>query len=374
MASQDKIRLVFLVRSLDLGGAQRQLVTLAKAIDKTRFDVSIVTFYSGFHEERELENVDIKIVCLKKRGRWDLLSFARRLIKTSKELQPHILHGYLDIPNVLALAMKRFVKTRVVWGVRASALELKQYDWLFRVAARVERSLSNYPDLVIANSNAAVQHYLGNSFPENKLKLIPNGIDTAIFKPDPEARATIRMEWDIADSTKLVGVVGRFDPVKNLPLFFEAAVLVSRELPDAQFVCVGEGPADYVNELKKKAAAVGISEKLIWSKPRADVTSVYNGLDVLVSPSLAESFPNVLAEAMACGVPCVASDVGDSRQILGQCGAIVPAAEPEILARAIITALREGRRHSAAARVRIIENFSIDQLARRTEAALLELV
>lgn len=370
-----KIRLTFLTRSLDLGGAQRQLVTLAKALDKSRFEVSVLTFYSGHPLERELDNSGVRLVSLDKQGRWDVLGFTRRLIREARKLQPDVLHSYLDIPNVMALLARRYVPTKVVWGVRASAMELRDYDWLFRLAARVEQGFSSHPDLVIVNSEAAFQHHLKKGFHRGKLKLIPNGIDTEVFKPDLEARVRLRREWGVDENVHLVGTVGRFDPVKGLPTFLAAAGLVSRERQDVKFICVGDGPPHQVELLKSLANELGIADKVIVAGPRSEVTAVYNALDLLVSSSHSESFPNAVAEAMSCGVPCVVTNVGDSAALVNDCGVVVEPGRPETLAPAIISVLHQDKAAlGKRCRARIVEQFGVEQLARRTEAALKVLV
>ncbi|HXD32573.1 MAG TPA: glycosyltransferase [Pyrinomonadaceae bacterium] len=366
-----KLRLTFLTRSLDIGGAQRQLVTLAKALDQSQFDVSILTFYSGQAWEGELEGSGVRIVSLDKRGRWDLFSFTRRLIREVRALQPDVLHGYLDIPNVLALLARRFVPTKVVWGVRASAMEMHEYDWLFRLAAKVERMLSDSPDLIIVNSRAAFQHHLSIGFPSAKLKLIPNGIDTDVFKPDLEARARLRKEWGVDDSIQLVGTVGRLDPVKDLPTFLAAATNVSRDQSSARFICVGNGPPEEVERLKALTDELKISNQVIFTGAVSDVAAAYNALDLLVSSSRAESFPNSVAEAMACGIRCVVTNVGDSAALVGDCGVVVEPGQPEALAAAIISSLSLDRsRTGERCRTRIVEYFCVEQLAGHTEETL----
>lgn len=370
-----RIKLTFLVRSLDYGGAQRQLVTLAKALDKSRFEVSVLTFFCGQPLEQELDGTGVRIVSLNKRGRWDLLPFLCRLIREARLLRPDIMHGYLDIPNVLALFLRPFVHARVVWGVRASEMELRDYDWLFRLAAWLERFLARFPDLIIVNSIAARAHLIARGFPSRKLVMISNGIDTELFKRDEEARARLRSEWGIANTSPLIGTVGRIDPVKDLPVFLQAAAIVSREINDVRFACVGTGPAHYVQQLKSQARDLDLADRVIWPEARLNVNSVYNALDVLVSSSRGESFPNAVAEAMSCGVPCVVTDVGDSAQLVGDCGIVVPSQDPAALAAGIIRCL-EADRHELGrrARERIIENFSTQSLATLTEKTLSSLV
>lgn len=366
-----KIKLAFLVRSLDLGGAQRQLVTLVKALDKSRFEISVLTFYSGQPLEQELEGTGVRLISLNKRGRWDLFPFLRRLLHQTRGLRPEIVHGYLDIPNLLAILFKPFVHAHVVWGVRASDMELRQYDWLLRLAARLERLLARFPDLIVVNSVAAREHHLARGFPARKLIMIANGIDTEMFKPHPAARARLRQEWGIAEHIHLVGTVGRIDPVKDLPSFLQAAAIVGQQRADVRFICVGAGRAEYAEQLRELAEEAGLADRIIWADARFDLPGVYSALDLLVSSSRSESFPNAVAEAMSCGVPCVVTDVGDSALLVGDCGIVVPSQNPESLATGILASIRADANDKG--RARIIEHFSAQQLAERTSAVLVSL-
>jgi len=366
------IKLAFLVRSLDYGGAQRQLITLAKALDQDLFDVTVISFYSGQPLETELANSAVRFISLDKRGRWDLLGFLRRLIHQVRVIRPDILHGYLDIPNLLALFIKPLVHARVVWGIRVAEIDLRQYDWLRWLAAQLERMSARFADLIIVNSAAGFERYRAKGLSHRKMIVIPNGIDTDLFKPDREAGAKLRTEWLISEHTKLIGTVGRLDPMKDLPTFLEAAALVCRRRNDVRFACIGAGPASYTLKLQKLTAELGISDKVSFSGARADVTGVYNALDVFCSSSYGESLPNSIAEAMACGVPCVVTDVGDSALLVGDCGIVVRSQDTEALAAGIIRCLTANQSEAGKrGRVRITENFSVRQLAERTAEALI---
>ena len=117
-------KIAFLIRSLDYGGAERQLVTLVKALDKKGFEITVLCFYPGGPLEKDLEDSRVKIICLEKRGRWDLFSFLGRLVHSLKEIQPDVLHGYLSESNMVAIFIKPFFPSiRMIWGVQASNVD-----------------------------------------------------------------------------------------------------------------------------------------------------------------------------------------------------------------------------------------------------------
>ena len=201
---------------------------------------------------------------------------------------------------------------------------------------------------------------------------IPNGIDTEWFRSDPEARQRIRTEWGLTESEKLIGLVGRLDPMKDHPTFLRAAAMLSQERGDVRFVCVGDGPTDYRRELSALGKELGLTQRLIWAGVREDIPAVYNALDIVTSSSsYGEGFPNVVGEAMACEVPCVATDVGDSAWIVGETGVVVSPKDPEALAAGWKTSLaRHGSEMALEARLRVEENFSVERLIEQTERAI----
>jgi glycosyltransferase involved in cell wall biosynthesis len=367
------IKVAFLVRSLDYGGAERRLVVLAKAINKESFAVTIICFYSGGNLEKALENSGVRLISLDKRGRWDVLGFLNRLARCLRLLRPDVVHSYLDIPNLLALGAKLLSSsTQVIWGEGASDINLDHYDWLRRLSFRLECLLAHLADYIIVNSNAGRSHLLRHGFPDEKLGVIFNGFDLELFRPDPSARAEVRREFGVSEEQLLIGLVGRLDPVKDHYTFLSAASLLLKERRDLLFVCVGSGPESYAARLRQFAEQAGIAGKVRWIEARPDIAAVYNALDINVSSSESEGFSNVVGEAMACGVPCVVTEAGDSPLIVGDTGIVVPARDPQALC-AGLTSCLEGDRNEMGkrARLRIKENWSVERLAEQTEGVLL---
>lgn len=363
------MKITFLIRSLDLGGAQRQLVSLARGLHERGHRVLIATFYGGGPLEEELAGIPVRD--LGKKGRWDLLGFLTRLVRLVREEKPDILHGYLAIPNILTVLLKPlFPRTRMVWGTRNAKLYFDRYDRVRRLAYRVERLLSRFADLIIANSYRGRDYAADYGFPEDKIVVIPNGIDTERFHPDLEARRRLRAEWGVAEDEKLVGLVGRLAPMKDHATFLEAAALLARERRDVRYVCVGEGPAGYRQELRALSARLGLKERLLWAGARKDMPAVHNALDVAASSSYdGEGFPNVVGEAMACGVPCVVTDVGDSARVVGETGVVVPPGDPRALAEGL-KAASNGRVDPRSLRERVVRCFSTRALVLNTEETL----
>ncbi|HXG91034.1 MAG TPA: glycosyltransferase [Blastocatellia bacterium] len=369
------MKIAFLIRSLDYGGAERQLVALAESLKRQGHSIVVATFYSGGQLENDLRKAAVPVVSLEKKGRWDLPGFLWRLIRFVRNHRPDVLHGYLGIPNVLTVILKPFVpRLQSVWGVRASNMNLDYYDWVARLSYSIECFLSRFANLIIVNSRAGFDYAVDQGFSRSRMIIIPNGIDTTRFRPDRSAGECLRAEWGAGPDDILIGVAARLDPMKDHATFLRAAALVTRESQNVRFVCVGDGPRNYSSQLIALGLQLGLNQNLVWAGARSDMPAVYNALDVLVSSSLGEGFPNVIGEAMSCGVPTVATDVGDSALIIGETGLIVPPADPDALKTALIKTaqrIRAADFNRGAIRQRIVDCFSVSALEQRTEAALL---
>ena len=366
------MKICFLLRSLNYGGAERQLVLLAKGLRERGHDVVVATFYSGGPLEKELREAGVRIRPLQKRGRWDVPVFLFRLARVLREERPDILHSYLTDQNLVAGLLKPLFPTiRIVWGVRCSMMELKQYDWLSGLSLKLSCRLARFADAIIANSHAGREHHVAMGYPSEKTVVIPNGIDTERFRPDPEARRRVRLEWNIRHHEKLVGIVARLDPQKDHSNFLSTAALLLQERKNVRFVCVGDGPAEYRASLQELATTLGLAKYVIWVGARTDVTSVYSAIDLLVSSSsFGEGFSNVLGEAMACGVPCVVTNVGDSAWVVGDQGEVVPPKNPVALMNAIERLLNQRVHDPAQIRQRVVDQLSVNSLVTKTEHVL----
>ena len=365
------INIVFIIRALNYGGAERQLVNLVKAMDKEKFNPTVLSFYSG-PLAQELIKGNVRTIALEKKGRWDALGFLWRLYRTIKALKPNAIHGYLAFPNVLTIMLKPFFpKTKMVFGLRASNVDYSRYDKVTQAMDSIQSYLSRFADLIIVNSKAGFKHALGKGFPEKKMMVIPNGIDTERFKPNPEAGLSVRHEWGVKDDEILIGVVGRLDRNKDHPTFLNAASLLAKQNANVRFLCLGTGPEEYRKKLLALEGSLDLSNRVIWSNTRSDMPAVFNALDISCSSSITEGFSNIIGEAMACGVPCVVTDVGDSSYIVGETGIVVPPSDPEALMAGWIECMNKDKKEkSKQARSRIQNNFSLPHLIQRTENAL----
>ncbi|HMC54370.1 MAG TPA: glycosyltransferase [Gemmatimonadaceae bacterium] len=362
--------ILFVARSLGHGGAERQLMTLATGLQARDVSVHVAQFYEQGEFGRQLREARVPLTSLGKHGRWDVLSFLARLRRLVTDLRPAVVHSYLVEPNWMTTLLKPTLpRTAFVWGVRASDMEFARYGRVAQFSFAMSRPLSRLADLIIANSRAGADFHVQHGYPADRMRVIPNGIDTDYFAPVPDARHIVRSELELPLETPLVGVVGRLDPMKDHRTFLAAASTVHVRHPNVHFICVGRGDSTTTSSLRALAGALGLTAHVHWRDQWSHLPSLYSGLDLLVSSSaFGEGFPNVVAEAMACGTRCVVTDVGDSAFVVAETGYVVPRRDPAALAQAISDAVATAA--AAMPRTRIVSNFGIDALVQRTLDAL----
>ena len=369
------MKITFLIRALNLGGAQSQMVLLAQELQKRGHEVSVIAFYDGVHKQALLAS-GLAVHTLK-RGRWDVFGFLWRLVKLVRHQSPDVLYGYLATCNLLTSFLRLFTpKTKSVWGVRTANLKLEYYDWLARRLGFLEVKLAGLASLIIVNSQAGQQHLIAQGVPAGKVVVIPNGIDGNRFYPDSRVREQTRAAWKIANDEILIGMVGRIDPIKEHHVFLLAAQKLSQAYPKVRFVCVGERVNQrYQASLSALTEELKLAQRVIWTGAQYDMLGVYNALDILTNASSSEGFSNVIGEAMSCGVPCVVTDVGDSALIVGETGVVVPANDATALMEGWVRCWQQIQQEAAKpSRQRITDHFSVHELVEQTEAALMAIV
>jgi glycosyltransferase involved in cell wall biosynthesis len=369
------MKILFVVSSLTNGGQERQLSELAPGLARQGHHVDVAVPYHGDHYEQYLVESGVRVVVLRKRSRsphhptlrFRIVEMVLRLMALRKLIRVEkydVVHGFGDISNVyvsLASGLRR--SHAVVWGIRASE-NLGNV-----VAAGIAPILSRKVDLVICNSRAGAKLVEASGWRPGVVEVIPNGIDIQRCNIDEKARYEVRQRLGVRCDEKLVGIIGNFHPRKGHRVFIEAASQVDPTL-NCKFLMIGGDSLGFWPAYKEHAEELGVGDRLIYGGLVADAERYMNAMDVLVSSSFTEGFSNVLAEGMACGVPCVATDVGDSAMILGSLGEVVPPGDSAAMARAIERIVRGGHAERATIRGSITSHYSIEKLILRTEAAL----
>jgi len=373
--SSGRIRIAFIITGLPVGGAELMLWKLLSRIDRARFDPFLVVLNTNINptmpERFSAIGIDCHFVRMPMRslgiaGSW-------RLARLLRQIAPDLVQGWLYHGNVVATLVARLagLQVPVLWSIRgtlpAGGKTLSSFvTWL-------SGRLSTAPCRIINNSVAsALEHERVLSYPVASRLILPNGFDTELYAPSTDARIEVRAELRLPLNAILVGLFGRYHPMKDHATFIRAAARVSREHAGIHFLVAGEQTGDGNEPLRALVDTHGLSDRVSLLGLRADMQRLTAALDMAVSSSAyGEGFANVVGEAMSCGVPCVVTDVGDSAWIVGDTGRVVPPGDDEALARAMLELIESGAaaraRLGACARQRIVEHFALDDVTRRYE-------
>jgi glycosyltransferase involved in cell wall biosynthesis len=316
-----------------------------------------------------LVDAGVPVTCLDMpRGRVTLGGLLS-LWRTVRQHRPDAVQTWMYHANLLGgIVAYTAGRRNICWGIRQSGLRAgavsrrtRLVDWL---SARLSRWL---PRRIVCCAESALLAHAEAGYDRARMVVIPNGYNLSGFRPDPPARAALRNELGLAQSEPVSGFVARFHPFKDHANLLRALALLRKSAVAPTCLLVGTGMDHENAELAEIIGRLGLSEQVRLLGARSDIPAVMNALDVHVMSSENEGFPNVLAEAMACGTPCVSTDVGDAAQILGGTGRLVPPRDPAALAEAIGQMLGERAdagwtMRQGAARRHILENFSMERM------------
>lgn len=317
-----------------------------------------------------LASKGIPVTCLDMpKGRITLRGLFRlwRVIRTTR---PDVVQTWMYHADLVGGIIARLSCMRnVVWGIRNTTLSLqKSTRGTIRVAHLCARISKWVPRHILCCAEKAREVHVSLGYDARKMRVVSNGYDLSLFRPEPVLRKQLRDELGIPSETPVIGFVARFDPQKNHSGLLQACSILREK--DVQPICllVGAGVDDENIHLVEQIEALGLSGQVRLLGQRTDIPAVMNAIDLYVMSSVyGEAFPNALAEAMACGTPCVSTDVGDAAMILGDTGWVVPPRDTEALATALLTALAEAETSAwqarrQAARTRIESRFTIGRM------------
>jgi glycosyltransferase involved in cell wall biosynthesis len=379
------IRLMKFVCLFGFGGTERQFANLAGRLDRARFEPRFGCMMRWGHFLGEIEAQGIPVSEYRVRSLWKPPALARQLglAADMRRDRIEIVHSYNFYANVFAVPAARLAGVPVVI---ASIRDAGVY--LTPAQKRVQRFVARFADCVLVNAESIRQWLIGEDYPQEKIRIVRNGIDLSKFA-QARSGAGIRRELGLPADAPLVVTLARVNPQKGLEYFIDAAAAVGRRFPDARFLVVGEGlfghkggvarDVAYQRELERRAARLGLGERVLFTGFRADVPELLSEASVSVLPSLSEGLSNTLLESMAAGVPAVATTVGGNPELIedGSSGLLVPPRDAGALARAMVAILGDrdlARTLGEEAKRRVVEHFSLERMVRETEDLYLGLL
>lgn len=362
MPEKDKMqkRIMYIIPTLGIGGTQRQLVNLIQGLIKeVDYYIEVSTLYKGGPIAEELNDLGIKINYINMKNIYDLFSL-RRLIRILRYGNFNIVHTFLFDANVLgAFSAKQAGVEAIISSRRDMDIwKFKRHIWAERLGAKLSKK-------IIANSNAVKEFVIQQEkISPSKIEVILNGIDLNSFHKSKEV-FDLRKEFGLSKDHFIIGTIGTISEKKGQRYLIKAAREILNVFSQSRFIFVGNGPLE--NELRKLTNTLSLSDKVVFTGLRQDVTAILSMIDIFCLPSIYESCPNVILEAMACGLPVVATNVGGVSEIVinEEIGTLVPSKDPEAIAKAIIKLLRhEGLREKMVQQGRKIveQKFSLERM------------
>lgn len=370
MTTSGSIPVTHIITGLETGGAETMLYRLLRFVDRTEFPSRVISITGNGPVGRQIEALGIPVFVLGMNPAKPSLADFIRLVRELKANPPAVIQTWMyhaDLIGGLAACFVPHAKT--VWGIHNSTLDPSKSKRSTRTVVGINAFLSRFiPVKIIACSQAARKVHEALGYRRDRMVFIPNGFDLDDYKPDEAARLRIRAELGIPPAAPVAGLAARFDPQKDHATFFWASREMTAAIPDLHLVLCGDGITRENPELVSLMDGFDKPENIHLLGRRADTPAVYASWDLgMLSSAYGEAFPLVIGEAMACGVPCVGTDVGDTAELIGDTGLTVPPREPRQLAEAAIKILSkpEGERQELGrkARGRIMENYEIRKIA-----------
>ncbi len=372
------MKVLHIITGLDVGGAENMLLRLIAHTDRSSVQQEVISLTSLGVIGQRIEALGIPTHVLQIKGPLGLFRGLSRARVLAEQFAPDVIQSWLHHADLFSLGLKAFgFSGPLIWNLRCADLNVADVPGRNRLLVRILARLSTFPSCVVANSFAGKSAHTAVGYHPRRWEVIGNGFDVVRFAPDAEARRKSRSQWDVGSDAPVIGIVGRYNKVKGFPVFAEAASLFLRDFPHARFVLAGTSLDDANSELVSLLKQANILQAAILLGQQQDIPGVMNGLDLLASCSTTEGFPNVIGEAMACGVPCIATDAGDSAIIIGADDRVVAIGDAVGMAAAwkrhfdLLPQQRLERR--GAARIRIETNFNIHAVVRRYEDLYREL-
>lgn len=342
-----QIHVVHIITSLAADGTGSMLYQLLTHTNRRQFFPVVISLETETPLARKIRSHGIPVHCLNMvnslSSGWHIL----RLVRLLRELTPDIIQGWMYHGNLAASIANLALSNHypVLWNIRQSLYGLEHENIPKQWAIRLSAKRSSKPERILYNSYLSAEQHTNFGFDESKTHIIANGIDTGNFVPNPFAGHTIRESLSIPPDDFVIGMVAHYHPMKNYTLFLEAANFLGKHQQRVHFVLAGQQVDRSNREFNTFLARhPHLQGRLHLLGQREDIPAILNALDVFtLTSSHGEGFPNTIGEAMACGIPCIATDIGDTPRIIGNTGQTLTAATPSQLAFAWLEWIRAGK-------------------------------
>jgi glycosyltransferase involved in cell wall biosynthesis len=359
-------RILHIITGLNTGGAEKMLTKLVCATDQQYFETIVVSLTDNGTLGESIKACNVQVYSIGMAKSWASVAGLIRLAQLIRRLQPDLIMGWMYHANIAAFIARTLSARKIplLWNIRHTPYNMSSEKKLTSLLIRLSGWLSFIPLCVVYNSYVSLGRHEKLRFRKANSQVIPNGFDTDIFKPSFQSRNQARVTLGIPDSAPVLVHVARFHEMKDHHGFLHAASIVTKTFPDAWIVLIGRDVSWHNPALNGWLESFGLRDRILLLDERTDLPDILPAFDVLcLSSEWGEGFPNVIGEAMACGLPCVTTDVGDAGMVVGDTGYVVPPSNPKALADACTKLLKlsQSKRQTMgeAARLRIVKNYSL---------------
>ena len=363
------MKIIHIITGLSIGGAEIMLYKLLSITDKQKFTPIVIALVAGSDEMKDrIEALDIPVYSLgiKRSSLFSLFRFLK-LIRLMREHKPDIIQGWMYHGNLAATLVSIFTTGHpaIVWNILHSLYDLCYEKRSTRWVIQLNRLFSRIPKAIIFNSNLSRKQHEAFGFNSRRSQMISNGIEIQKFVLSSERIQNIRSSLNISFSALIVGHVARFHPMKDHKGFLQTAVQVLQHFPEVHFILAGRDITKK-NTILQEIIPDEIEHQFHLLGERNDIPDLMGIMDIYCQSSWSEAWPNALGEAMAAGVPCVVTDVGDSKEIIGETGIVVSPRDVDALTagieKLIMMTPEQRQTLGEAARARIKENYDLDKI------------
>ena len=362
------MRVLHTITSLQTGGAETVLcrILTSLGVEKAKFH-RVISLGPGGSLSKQIAEAGATVDVLGGTNRISAPSLLIKVVKIADQFQPDVCIGWMYDGNLAAWIASRQTGTPLIWNIRHSISNIANETIGARLSIKLNSLLSDFPTNIFCNSKIAAGQHVSLGFPANKVEIIGNGFDTNQFRPNLNSCSEWREKLGIGVETFVVGHVARYHPMKGHKILLEAIRQFSQLAPNIKLVMAGRDVTTQNRELKSFLAEHDL-EHLVVLLGEVSKTELLNPMfDVAVSSSSwGEGFSNTLGESMACGVPVITTNVGDSAVLVGDAGIVVEPNNPDALAQSLWslyqTSEAERIEISRRTRARIVDHFTIDRM------------
>jgi len=365
------VRILFISTGLGTGGAEMTLLRLLGALPET-VSTAVVSLTVEDAIGKQIEDLGVPVHALQLGVKLSALGAGSRLAAITRAFRPDVIQGWMYHANLAAHWVRRqsMPSVPLAWGIRQSLSGARREKLTTRAVIKLGAWLSPAADAIVYNAQRSAEDHESKGFAGTRRVVIPNGVDCEAFRPDPGKRTQLRHTLGIGDETLLLGQVARYHPMKGHAILLDAVSTLRRRGLAVEVLMAGKGVDEANAELQSRCRKLDLTGHVHLLGRRGDVDDLWQAVDVGVSPSeWGEGFPTAVAEAMACGVPCVVTDVGDSALLVSDRSLVVAPGKPVTLADAIAGLARAGadarRALGQRLRERVAAQYGVDLMAQR---------